>query len=113
PKVPSAIDWHVCLQCGTEFRIALSEIPESGQAQIPVSEVRLPTYEREYVRVIPGRPARVAVVGRLDLFAAGALEKAWRTIPPPRRAVIDLRRAAEFTGPGVATVVRLRALVRS
>src|SRR5262249_47852184 len=55
----------------------------------------------------PGDSYRIEIIDRLDLFAAEVLERAWLTLPEPRRAVLDLRATTEVTLHGAAVLVRL------
>jgi anti-sigma B factor antagonist len=85
------------------------EVPASGETQTPVAALRLPTYEQEHVEVRLDGAFRIALTGRLDLFASDALAKAWKTLPVPRRAVFDLTRATELSPKGVAALLGLCA----
>jgi anti-anti-sigma regulatory factor len=91
-------DWLVCNRC--RARVQLLGTVVNGRAT--VSAVRFPTYEAEYVELLPGRvPSSIRVVGRLDLWALGAIEKAWATLPVPRAPVIDLQETTELTEPAI------------
>jgi anti-sigma B factor antagonist len=98
---------QTCLQCGTRFTLESIRPPQSGEAQARVPSVTIPTYEGEHIKLESGRPFTLAVAGRLDLFVSESVEKAWRTVPPPRRVVIDLRNATELSGPGAAALRHL------
>jgi anti-anti-sigma regulatory factor len=93
---------HTCAECGCRF--VLGGPTESGGGRsmtASVTDVWVPTYDGEHVRVVPGRPYRVEVAGRLDLFASAALEQAWAAVPAPRRVVVDLSRATDVTEAGL------------
>jgi anti-anti-sigma factor len=112
------LPWSItCPECGARFDVD-GESPVAGAASLVARKVSLGTYDGERVEVYyqsewsncPPRGVYVVeLVGRLDLFAADILERAWLTVPPPRRVVIDLRKAVELTGPGADMVRELCA----
>jgi anti-anti-sigma factor len=86
-----------CRSCGCRFRVAPFQLSTSGEAQVTVGHFEIPTYEHEQVRAELGALIVLQIVGRLDLFTLEALVDAWRSLPPPRRAVVDLRAATELS----------------
>jgi anti-sigma B factor antagonist len=105
--VPSAeLTELTCHGCGAELTAALSESPGTASR---VTRIRLPTYEGERVTLTAGRPTVIAVNGRLDLFAGEMLERAWRTVPPPRRISLDVTEATEISDAGMALLAELCA----
>lgn len=93
---------HDCPECGGRFVFGPVQNPaDDGTIAAPVADLRLPTYDGEYVRVVPGQPYRLEVIGRLDLFASAAMEQAWAAVPAPRRVVVDLFGATEVTDAGL------------
>jgi anti-sigma B factor antagonist len=106
----SASVWlPTCPSCGARLALELSQ--DSGDKGTPAAlrRLTLPTYDGEQVELeLRDGVFWLRVAGRLDLFAAEVLERAWRTVPTPRRLVVDLRPTTELTGPGRAA---LRALL--
>jgi anti-anti-sigma factor len=86
-----------CRSCGCQFRVAPFQLPTSGEAPVTVSQFAIPTYEQEQIRAELGAFVFLHIVGRLDLFASEALFDAWRSLPAPRRILLDLRRATEVS----------------
>jgi anti-sigma B factor antagonist len=81
------------------------EIPASGETRAHVALLRLPTYEGEHIEVRLDQAFVIALTGRLNLFSSEALAKAWQSLPPPRRAVLDLTQATELSVKGVAALL--------
>lgn len=97
-----------CPQCGAVLALELpSELPAETQGMAAVTRVTLPSYEGEQVTLEDGRPTVLSIHGRLDLFAAEVLERAWRTVLLPRRVVIDLSEATELSEAGLAALAAL------
>jgi anti-sigma B factor antagonist len=99
---PSASETYTCPNCAAQ--ICLTEPP--GKYSVPVLYIDFPTYEGEYVRLIPGSPYLIEPVGRLDLFASKSLEKAWYTIKYQRRVIFGLGKTTELTSAGVQSLSR-------
>jgi anti-sigma B factor antagonist len=118
-----------CRSCGAGLVLELSKEPGGEGAPAAVRRVTLPTYDGEKIVLLDEPRGRswdqvlggmfqldlpsggvfwLRVAGRLDLFAAEVLARAWRTVPVPRRIVVDLRQTTELTEPGLAA---LRALL--
>jgi anti-sigma B factor antagonist len=111
-KVPTDLNrvWaeeQRCPECGGLFRVAPIDVPESGEATAPATLLRLPTYDQEHLEVRLEEAFVIELVGRLDLFASELLQKAWRSLPLPRRALLDLRRTTELSPKGVAALLEL------
>jgi anti-anti-sigma factor len=112
PSWPTLLDEHgpwppqSCGSCSSQFEVRSSEdLPR----QVVVETLRLQTYVNEHVEVLSGSPFTVEIVGRLDLFASSALEKAWKALPPPRRVLFDLHRATEISDAGRDALLALLA----
>jgi anti-anti-sigma factor len=90
-----------CRSCGCKFRVAPFRLSPGGEARVAVSRFEIPTYEQEWIRAELGAIVHLDILGRLDLFAAEALVDAWRSLPGPRRALLDLRAATELSEPGL------------
>jgi len=114
PSQPSVFDkrewwsWppQACGSCASRFELQSSQ-PSRDQAV--VKSVRLQTYENEYLNVLSGSPFTIEIVGRLNLFASSALERAWKALPTPRRILFDLQRATEISDAGRNTLLALLA----
>jgi anti-anti-sigma regulatory factor len=104
---PNPDDFLTCPRCGARYLVGPWPAGGTTPATITVRAFRLTTYEGEYVEVVPGLPATLSVIGRLDLFASQMLERAWLALPAPRRTVIDLRGATVVSGPGAQALLRL------
>lgn len=105
-----------CPECGARLVLSVYPEPDSGREMFCVAELAIPTYEKEWVRILPARrtrgvppggPFRIEIEGRLDLFAADSLKTAWLTIPPPRCMVFDLRKTTELTEAGIDALLSL------
>jgi len=90
-----------CRSCDCRFGVAPFQLSPDGEARVAVSRFEVPTYEQERIRAELGAIIHLDIVGRLDLFAAEALVDAWRSLPGPRRALLDLRAATELSEPGL------------
>lgn len=97
-----------CTTCGAEFR--LRPLPSGESNQVSIGSLRLPTYETEHIRIDPGAPTTIHIVGNLDLFASEVLEKAWLTVPPPRRVIFHLPMSGELTPRGIHKLLALCAV---
>jgi anti-sigma B factor antagonist len=90
-------------KCGAQFAI----VPSVGDPGIDLIEsARIPTYAEEYFEIVGGRPFRVLIVGRLNLFTCSALSKLWRALPA-RIVLFDLHLATEITPEGRDALLRL------
>ncbi|HYJ87380.1 MAG TPA: hypothetical protein VEW46_15065 [Pyrinomonadaceae bacterium] len=69
-----------------------------AEIQVSISELALPTYAQENISVTAGMPTTITVNGRLDLFASEVLEKAWLTVPLPRRVIFHVGREISSAG---------------
>src|SRR5262249_9712684 len=97
-----------CLRCSAAFCVDLGVPDERGMFDAAGHSIRIPTYDNEYIYVDMTSLRRIAVVGRLDLFAADVLQQAWITVPPPRHMTIDLQRTTELSDRGLETLLGLR-----
>jgi anti-sigma B factor antagonist len=79
-----------------------------GGGCVPIVQLQLPTYEGEAIEVHPGLLFVLVVIGRLDLFTFDALEKAWRSVRPPRRLLVDFHQATEVTPRALRRLCDLR-----
>ena len=98
-----------CLHCDAEIEIRGPALPQAETWQAKVRRFAIPTYEGESVQAIsPGWHSgnvpiplyKLAIVGRLDLFAADVLRRAWLTVRPPRRILVDLDEVTEVSPRG-------------
>jgi anti-sigma B factor antagonist len=86
-----------CPECDARFQLVLPPLNAEGATEAGVTQVHLGSYEQESFTLHAGPPYRVEMAGRLDLFAGDALERLWRTIPLPRRVLLDGRRLTEVS----------------
>jgi anti-sigma B factor antagonist len=99
-----------CRSCGCRFRVAPFQLSSGGEGRVEVMRFEIPTYEQEQIRAELGVIAHLQIVGRLDLFTSEALVDAWRSLPTPRHALLDLRAATELSEPGLRLLeVNVRA----
>src|SRR5207237_1108465 len=87
---PEPVLRHQCPACGCRLVLEWLAVGRGGWRDARVMRLELPTYDGESVAVTQDDLSAVRPAGRLDLFAAGVLERAWLTLPAPRRAVFDL-----------------------
>lgn len=99
-------EYQQCALCGMEVKITLPAVSAEAVMSISATTFRLPTYEGECVSVVLGAPTRVLIDGRLDLFAAEAVEQAVRLIPSPRSVVFSLG-TDDLNDTGMAALVRM------
>lgn len=105
PSQPTLLDerepWppQSCSNCGCEFEV---QSAQGTPGQVAVVSLRLETEYgwRQYIQVIPGRPFRIEILGRLDLFSSSTLKKVWKALPTPRRVLFDLHRTTEISDAG-------------
>lgn len=95
-----------CKKCGTHFR--LRPLSPDGNL-VSIVSLHLGTYENEYIDVAPDLRTTIRIVGRLDLFASEVLERAWLTVPPPRRILFHLTMPHEITPAGMQKLLSLCA----
>ena len=81
---------------------------------VEVFTVRLQTYNRqpgevknEYMELHRGAPFTLRIIGRLDLFTSAVFEKLWRSVPSPRRLIIDCSEAWDISERGAEVLTRL------
>ena len=91
--------------CSAQFAIVPS-IRDPGVDLI--ESARIPTYAEEYFEIVTGRPFRILIVGRLNLFTCPGLSKLWRALPA-RIVLFDLHLATEITPDGRDALLRLVA----
>jgi anti-sigma B factor antagonist len=97
--------YQVCTRCDSRSKLVATGA-EQNTSSVRVDHVRLPTYGEEVVVLLPGRPCRVEVCGRLDLFAFNSARKAALTL---HAAVVDLTSATEITQKASSALVDLLA----
>ncbi len=98
---------ETCFECGVQFNVRGRWPSKLAQEDADVLDFLVPTYEDERIEVKPTtslytfkpnyRSASLTVIkiiGRLDLFAFDALEKAWQTLAPIPCVLFDLSRPA-------------------
>jgi anti-sigma B factor antagonist len=111
PPAPSGkfVRWQrqVCrnARCEAEFTAHLL----SSETRARVWTVFIQTYKDEYFEIQTGRPFVVKIVGRLDMFSAPTVRKAWEAIPVPRRVLFDLSSTTEIDDAGREALVDLIA----
>ncbi len=97
-----------CHKCAS--LIELSAPPDAGAEAasqlVGVAALFLTSYKPNDVRIVPPSPHTINVE-RLELFSYKVVEKAWKTVPPPRRVIFDLRDASEITQAGLDPLLRL------
>jgi hypothetical protein len=101
PSIPDRGGEFCCRSCGCRFRVPRFQLSRAGEARVAVSWLEIPTYEHEKIRAGLGCIVHLDVVGRLDLFSAEALVDAWRSLPQPRRALLNLHAATDLSEPGL------------
>jgi anti-anti-sigma factor len=106
--------WLRCPECEARVSLRLPAIPQGGESMAEVFTVRLQTYTRdpgegknEYMELHRGAPFTLRVVGPLDLFTSAVFEKLWRSVPSPRRLIIDCSEAWDISGRGADVLTRL------
>ncbi len=97
-----------CTNCGATINVESTTSPR-GVIEFTISSLVFPTYAGENIAVMPGSPTTITVNGRLDLFAAEVLEKAWLTVPPPRRVVFRLEASVDLSPLGIQKLLALCA----
>jgi len=107
--------FFLCANCGTSFVVAANADSHPGDLKASVRAMLFPTYDREFIYMHPlrgvdliaGSVAVLQVRGVLDLFASEALQRAWLTVPQPRRVLVDLSTATEITAAGADALAAL------
>jgi anti-sigma B factor antagonist len=103
--IPASV---ACPRCGTLCTLKPGTAVDYGMPSAVAYKVvsfSIQTYEGEAVVVELGNPSVMEVVGRLDLFSFGVVEKAWYAIPWPRRVIFHLSRRSEVSAPGAAALL--------
>jgi len=102
-----------CLECSAKFVAQITDPQGPGVREASVLSISIPTYDNEQIRIVsPGARGRggvltafqLDVTGRLDLFTTEILQKAWLTLPTPRRALIGLCDVSEVTSAGATAL---------
>jgi anti-anti-sigma factor len=106
--------WLRCPECEARISLRLPDIPLGGESMAEVFTVHLQTYTRdreegkdEYMELQRGAPITLQIVGRLDLFTSAVFEKLWRSVPSPRRLIIDCSEAWDISERGAEVLARL------
>jgi anti-sigma B factor antagonist len=106
--------WLRCPECGAQISLRLPVIAPGGESMVEVFTVRLQTYNRqpgevknEYMELHRGAPFTLRIIGRLDLFTSAVFEKLWRSVPSPRRLIIDCSKAWDISERGAEVLTRL------
>jgi len=79
--------------CSAQFTLAL---PVKNSPRDRIDTARIPTFTDEYFEIVAGRPFRMVIAGRLNLFTSFGLSKLWGALPS-RVVLFDLQRATEIT----------------
>ena len=99
-------EYQCCPLCGLELKVS-SPVPNTSTPVTGrVTAFRLPTYEGERISAVMGEPTLVSIDGRLDLFAAEAIEHAMHLIPAPYCLVLSLG-TNDISEIGMASLIRL------
>ncbi len=99
--------WFVsCFSCGSSIHFQ-SRLSSDEDKQTLINFLQFPTYDKEYIRVYMETPFRISIISRLDLFASEVLEKAWQSLPFPRRVLFDISYVKEITDTGKQTLLNL------
>ena len=99
-------EYQQCPLCGIELKVSSPLVNTSTAVAGHVTAFRLPTYDGECISVVIGAPTFVSIDGRLDVFAAEAIEQAVRLIPAPCSLVFSLG-TNDISEAGMAALVRL------
>jgi anti-sigma B factor antagonist len=106
--------WLRCPECEARISLRLPDIPPGGESMVEVFTVRLQTYtghpgegKDEYMELCRGAPFALRIVGRLDLFTSAVFEKLWRSVPSPRRLIIDCSEAWDISERGAEVLTNL------
>jgi anti-sigma B factor antagonist len=106
--------WLRCPECEARFSFRPPDIPQGGESMAEVFTVHLQTYTRdpeegkdEYMELRGGVPFTLRIVGRLDLFTSAVFEKLWRSVPSPRRLIIDCSEVWDISERGAEVLTRL------
>jgi hypothetical protein len=97
-----------CPECRARFEVAVESLPLVGESSVPLRQFSLPSYEGAAVGVTPFDGAAVLTVSdRLDLFVLDQVERAWATLPSPRRVVVNVKGLKEVSPRAGAGLVAL------
>ncbi len=96
-----------CPACETKLSVVADTPRKSRQVQLFLSSLEFPTFEGESAKITLTPYARLSLLGRLDVFSSGVLERAWKTLSTPRQAVFDLTKATTFSQRGVEALIGL------
>jgi anti-sigma B factor antagonist len=106
--------WLRCPECKARISLRLPDLPPGGESMVEVFAVHMQTYTRhpgegknEYMELHKGAPFTLRIVGRLDLFTSAVFEKLWRSVPSPRRLIIDFSEAWDISERGAEVLTRL------
>lgn len=95
---------QACGRCNLQFTVSYSSaLPR----QTVLISIRIQTYQGEQIEVSCGKVFVVRVVGRLDPFSFPTLGKVWKSIPLPRRALVDLSRVTEVDSSAANSLIVL------
>jgi anti-anti-sigma factor len=109
PWMPHDAANYRCVTCSATFEAHRNTATATADSAA-VAWIKVTTYERESVHATFWADLPVLrLSGRLDLFSADLLERAWRSLPAPRHVLFDLSGATEASQPGVDIVSRLCA----
>lgn len=95
-----------CGACDTQFLYHRPVDLKPSETQATALGLKIPSYENDFVDLKLTEPAVIQIT-RLDLFSFQALNKAWLSLPAPRRVVVDLTWTREATEVGLAAAVAL------
>ncbi len=96
-----------CPTCETRLDVTVDTPLKTGEVQLSLRSLEFPTFEGESVTIALTPYARISLVGRLDVFSSGVLERAWKTLNSPRLALFDLTKATTLSERGVEALIGL------
>ena len=119
-KYPLRSFTMTCLDCGAQARIR-GDLPlGTTLEECRLLGFTIPTYDSEQIECdlnaqfsteyyqFQFQFTSLKVIGRLDLYASEALERALYTLPIPRKLLVDLQAATEVSTHAIPLLLRLR-----
>ena len=102
-------DYQSCGSCRIQLMLSRTSIGNQDEGEIECTTVRIPTYDNEYVKLVVTDEQVIWVEGRLDLFAAEAVQDLWRLVPRPRRTIFAVP-SARLTPAGLQPLLEICAV---
>jgi anti-sigma B factor antagonist len=104
-----ALGRHFCTSCRATVGLADDAVAAEQVGTARVASIIIPTYEGNALTMSVEAAPVIKLPARLDLFSSEAVEKIWRLLPLPRRAIIDISEVQELSMPGMAALFELGA----